>query len=136
MILLDGHSLTAKTAVPIVRMGLQLKERESTATMTPACMDGIGFNSWMRDDRDPGSGIVWRVRSIQHTYNTDTPQVQLEHVISVLKDKIMFGEITAATITGTTGATTCTAKQAIQYIIGQMYEYGNRDVEELMYSPY
>ena len=26
--------------------------------------------------------------------------------------------------------------EVIQYIIGQMYEYGNRDVEELMYSPY
>ena len=114
MILLDGHSLTAKTAVPVLQMGLHLKERESTATMLPASMDGIGFNSWLKDDRDPGAGIVWRVRSIQQVYNTNTPQVQLEHVISLLKDRIMFGEITPATITGTTGATTCTAKQAIQ----------------------
>ena len=94
MILLSGHSLTAAQVVPVETMSLQLKERESTASMTPASMEGIGVDSWLKDDRDPGAGIVWRVRSIQQVYNTDTPTVQLEHVISSLKDRILFGEMT------------------------------------------
>ena len=35
MILLDGHSLTPAKKVTAVAMSLQLKERDSTATITP-----------------------------------------------------------------------------------------------------
>ena len=45
MILLDGHSLTAARAVTAENMSLQLKERDSTANMTPVSLDGIGVNS-------------------------------------------------------------------------------------------
>ena len=81
MILLDGHSLTAARAVTAENMSLQLKERDSTANMTPVSLDGIGVNSWLKDDREPGAGIVWRVKSIQQQYNTKTPGVSLEHII-------------------------------------------------------
>lgn len=137
MILLSGHSLTAAQVVPVETMSLQLKERESTASMTPASIEGIGVDSWLKDDRDPGAGIVWRVRSIQQVYNTDTPTVQLEHVISSLKDRILFGEVTPTTITGTEGATTCTAKQAVQFILGQQSDWtlGDFDYDDVS-NPY
>ena len=100
MILLSGHSLTHSRKVPLEALSIQLKERDSTATMTPADMTGIGVNSWLRDDTNPGAGIVWRVKSISQAFATDTPTVTLEHVINTLRDNILFGEITPATITG------------------------------------
>ena len=64
MILLTGHSLTPARKVPVEAMSIQLKERDSTATLTPADMTGIGVNSWLKDEGNPGNGIVWRVKSI------------------------------------------------------------------------
>lgn len=133
MILLNGRSLTEAQAVPVVNMNLQLKERDSTATITPESMEGIGIGSWMKDDREPGAGIVWRVRSIQQAYATKTPTAQLEHVISTLKDRILFGEVTPATITGVAGATTCTARQAVTYILSKQDDWtlGTFDYDEV-----
>lgn len=120
MILLSGHSLTQARRIPLEALSLSLKERESTATMTPADMTGITTESWLQDDTDPGKGIVWRVRSIQTAYAIDTPTVQLEHVINVLRDRIIFGEVTAADMGG---GDTCTAKQAVQYILKQQSDW-------------
>ena len=117
MILLDKGSLTPKRKVPMETMSLQLRERDSTATITPVSMSGISTESWFMDDTNPGKGIVWQVRSIQTDYATNTPSITLEHVINKLKNRVMFGEHTAAEISGTPGATRCTAKQAIQYIL-------------------
>ena len=117
MILLDKGSLTPKRKVPMEAMSLQLRERDSTATITPVSMSGISTESWFMDDTNPGKGIVWQVRSIQTDYATNTPSITLEHVINKLKNRVMFGEHTAAEISGNPGATRCTAKQAIQYIL-------------------
>ena len=117
MILLDKGSLTPKRKVPMEAMSLQLRERDSTATITPVSMSGISTESWFMDDTNPGKGIVWQVRSIQTDYATNTPSITLEHVINKLKNRVMFGEHTAAEITGNPAATSCTAKQAIQYIL-------------------
>ena len=117
MILLDKGSLTPKRKVPMETMSLQLRERDSTATITPVSMSGISTESWFMDDTNPGKGIVWQVRSIQTDYATNTPSITLEHVINKLKNRVMFGEHTAAEISGNPGATRCTAKQAIQYIL-------------------
>ena len=137
MILLSGHSLTAGQYAGAEKMSLQLKERDSTAAWTPDRMDGISLDTWVQDDREPGAGIVWRVRSIQEVFNTRTPTVQLEHVICTLKDRVLFGEVTPATITGTTGATSCTARQAIEYILDQQgdWELGSFDYEDVS-NPY
>ena len=132
MILLTGHSLTPERKIPLEGLSLQLKERDSTATMIPADMEGIGVNSWMRDDTEPGDGIIWRVKSISQAYATRTQTVQLEHMINSLRDQIMFGEIKPAQITGNDKATTCTAEQAVRYILSYQsdwvlgaFSYGN-----------
>ena len=123
MILLSGHSLTHARRVPLEALSLSLKERESTATMTPASMTGIGVSSWFLDDTEPGRGIVWRVKSLGVAYTTNTPTIQLEHVINTLRDRIMFGAITPATITGNSKATSCTAEQAVRYILSYQSDW-------------
>ena len=114
MILLTPHSLTQRQRVPVVSMGLVLKEVDTTASLVPESMSGLNTESWLLDDTNPGKGIVYRVQSIKTDYGTNTPTIQLEHVIQCLGDQILFGEITAAMMGG---GTTCTAKQAVQYIL-------------------
>jgi len=131
MILLNGHTLTQLRRVPLESMRLTLNERGSSAAIVPANMTGIGVNSWLKDDTNPGKNIVWRVKTISQAYAADTTTVNLEHVICALRDKVMFGEVTPADITGKKTATECTAKQAIQYILSKhddwtlgAFEYG------------
>ena len=123
MILLQGHSISPLKKIPLETMSLQLKERDSTASIVPADMDGITVNSWMVDDTGPGKGIVWRVKSISQAYATRTPTVQLEHAINTLKDRILFGEHKPKDITGNNKATTCTADQAIRYILSYQSDW-------------
>lgn len=123
MILLNGHSLTPSKRIPLESMSLKLKERESTADIVPADMTGITMQSWMKDDTEPGKNIVWRVVKIQQAYADRTPTVTLEHAIGMLRDRILFGEITPDTIKGTVGATTCTALEAITYILGRQSDW-------------
>ena len=123
MILLSGHSLTQARRVPVEALSLNLKERESTAAMTPADMTGIGTESWFLDDVNPGGGIVWRVKSIEQAFATDTPTVHLEHVINTLRDRILFGEITPADISGNPSAEKCSAEQTVRYILSRQSDW-------------
>ena len=108
---------------PVESMSLNLKERDSTASIVPMDMTGISVGKWLQDETDPGKGIVWRVRSIGRAYATQTPTVQLEHIISTLKDRVLFGEVTPATITGIPNATTCTALQAVRYVLSKQSDW-------------
>ena len=118
--LLSGHSLTPDRLVSAEAMSLSLSERESTASLTPVSMDGIGINSWLKDNDEPGAGIVWRVKSIQTVFMTETPTIELEHAIGTLRDRLLFGEVTPADMGG---STTCTARQAVTYILNQQSDW-------------
>ena len=120
MILLSGHSLTPDRKVPLESLSLSLKERESEARMVPADMSGINLQSWFRDETNPGAGIVWRVRSIQTAYAIATPTVTLEHIINTLRDRILFGEVNAETISGNR---TCTGEEAVRYILDRQGDW-------------
>lgn len=133
MILLSGHSLTQARKIPLESLSLRLSERESTASMTPVSMDGIGTASWFLDETDPGKGIVWRVRSIQTAFATNTPTVQLEHVISCLKDRILFGSFEASDISG---GETATAEQAIRFILSRQSDWRLGRCEYNFAAPY
>lgn len=132
MILLSRHGLTPVRKVPMESMQLNLTERDSTASFTPVDMDGISLDNWMLDDDEPGAGAVYRVKSITQNYGTKTPRVQLEHTIKQLGDRLIFGERGPDEISDTPGATTCTARQAIEYaldrqsdwVLGQ-FDYGS-----------
>lgn len=123
MILLSGHSLTQVRRIPVETMSLSLKERESSATVTMPSLNGAAIGSLMLDDKDPGKGIVWRVKGIQQSYAQKTPTVTLEHAIQMLRDRILFGAVKPADITGNKKSTSCTAKQAVQYILKQQGDW-------------
>ena len=114
MILLSGQTLTAKTWFTPESFQLQLGERDSSASLTigPDAPE-IVVGDWMQDDTEPGKGIVWRVRSVDQDYNTDTRTINLEHVIQTLKDTVMFGEITTDMLGGGN------ARAAAQYVLSR-----------------
>lgn len=121
LIRLSGRSLSQVRRVPLEALRLTLNERASTAQMVPADMTGIGVGSWFLDDTKPGKGIVWRVRSISQAYATDTPTIQLEHMINSLRDRILFGEVTPTTMGGSTSSVT--ARKAVEYILGKQSDW-------------
>lgn len=133
MILLSGHSLTPARKVPLESLSLRLSERESTGNMVPVIMDGIGIDSWFLDDTEPGRGIVWRVRSIQTAYATNTPTVQLEHVVCCLKDRVLFGSYEPADMGG---SSTVTAEQAIRFILSKQSDWRLGRCEYAFSAPY
>ena len=94
MILLNKGTLTRKGVLFPEKMSLDIEERNSRATLElgPEA-PGITIGDWMQDDTDPGKGMIWRVASIEPTYETGTTRVTLEHIISELKDTIIFGEL-------------------------------------------
>ena len=99
---------------------LTLTERDSTCTITvgPTAPE-INVGAWLQDEDDPGAGIVWRVRSVQTDYKTQTRTIQCEHAIMALKDFLLFGEVTPAVITGLESAETCTADETFRYILSK-----------------
>lgn len=102
------------------KASLNLTERDSTMTLTlgPTAPE-ISVGAWLQDEDDPGAGIVWMVRSVKTDYKTGTRTVQCEHAIMVLKEFLLFGEITPAVITGNSAATSCTADETFRYILSQ-----------------
>jgi phage minor structural protein len=60
------------------------------------------------------------VRSIQTAYAIATPTVTLEHIINTLRDRILFGEVNAETISGNR---TCTGEEAARYILDRQGDW-------------
>lgn len=118
MILLNGHTLQARDRFRAESMSLSIEERNTTATLTvgPDAPE-IGINDWLKDDTEPGMGIVWRVKNVRRQIETDTRTISLEHVIQVLRDSLIFGEVKADGMGG--GGGSCTARQAIAYALGR-----------------
>ena len=118
MILLNGHTLQARDRFRAESMSLSIEERNTTATLTvgPDAPE-IGINDWLKDDTEPGAGIVWRVKNVRRQIETDTRTISLEHVIQVLRDSLIFGEVKADGMGG--GGGSCTARQAIAYALGR-----------------
>ena len=121
MILLNGHSLEQKRRIVPEKLSLTITERDSTASMVPDSLSGITVKSWFLDETNPGKGIVWRVKSNGNDFATETPTIELEHVIHILRDRILFGEITPEMMGGSGGK--CTAKQAVQYILSKSSDW-------------
>ena len=134
---LNEHSLTTRGLLRPESMGLNLSERDSSATPTAGPDEPeIATGSWLQDLDEPGAGIVWRVKSTDRQYNTDTITYNLEHAIRMLADTILPNEVKPADITGSAGATECTAKQAAQYILGRQSDWVLGDFAFSVSNPY
>ena len=132
---LSGQSLTRGTWFLPETQPMIIQERDSTSTITlgPEAPE-IAFDDWLLDDDWQEGDYVWRVKNITDDTNTDTRTVELEHIVKTLDD-ITLGEVTVETIAGE-GATTCTAKQAVQYILSQHDAWTLGDFEYDVSNPY
>ena len=121
---LSGHSLTKNVWFEPESQGMTLSERDSTTSITlgPDAPE-IGFDEWILDDRWPEGNYVWRVKSLGDQTNTETRTTDLEHVIKILDDIKLFGEVTTADLAGQSGASTVTAKKAVQYILNKCSDW-------------
>jgi len=137
MILLKGHSLTIKNHFTPESMSLSLEERNSSASMTlgPDAPE-ISVGDWVKDETEPGKGIVWRVKTVDEAVETQTRTVQLEHVIQSLKDRVLFGETKPGTITGNKNDKKCTAKQAAAYAMARQDDWKLGDMASNPTNPY
>ena len=121
IIKLSGHSLTAADAFQAERIQLQLSERQSTATLTLSdSAQALSVGDWLRIEKGPGGGIVWRVKTIDTEPHKGTRTVTLEHAISTLKDRLMFGKVTTQMISG---GSTATAEETIEYILDRQSDW-------------
>ena len=121
---LSGHSLTKDVWFEPESQGMTLSERDSTTSITlgPDAPE-IGFDEWILDDMWPEGNYVWRVKSLGDQTNTETRTTELEHVIKILDDIKLFGEVTTADLAGQSGASTVTAKKAVQYILNKCSDW-------------
>ena len=136
--LLQKHSLTVRDKFRPLRMSLKLNEKQSTATITigPEAPEII-VGDWLRDETDPGAGIVWRVKSVENAYDGKGRTINCEHIINVLSDYLLFGEITPATITGNSKATVCSVNDALRYVLSYQQDWRAESImnnEEQAYS--
>ena len=124
IILLNGHSLTAKDRFRAEKFAMNLSERQSSATITigPEA-PVISTGDWLQDEYEPGAGIVWRVKSVDTDYAANTRTLNCEHVINCLKDLIVFGEVKPGTMAGNSGASVCTAVQAARYVLNRQSDW-------------
>ena len=117
---LNNGSVTVKRQFKAEKFTLNLSERQSTASITIGPdVTAVNVGDWLRDEENPGAGIVWRVKTIDTDYSTNTRTLNCEHLIQSLRDRVMFGTITPGDMAGKKGAATCTAAQAATYILKQ-----------------
>ena len=135
IVLMNGHGLTPKDRFVPEAMSLQLSERQSTASMTLSpSAPALNVDDWVQIEDGIGAGTVWRVKTIDTQYNTETRTVQLEHVIQALKDRIMFGEVKSAQISNTRANPT--ARQAFTYVLNQQSDWVLGDFDYNVSNPY
>lgn len=136
MILLNGHSLAVKDVFRPETMQLNLSERSSTASFTVGPdAPVIAVDNWIQDDTAPGKGIIWRVKTIDTQYNTETRTIQLEHVINTLQDRIMFGETKTQDIPGG-NRNAVSAENAARYVLSFQNDWVLGDFQYNVSNPY
>ena len=119
MYLLQGQSLTPAAWFMPESMPAQLVDSGiSTASIVlgPDAPD-VTVGAWLLDDqaKHPAlKGLVWRVKSVETNFTAGTRTLQLEHMIALLQDDILFGERKTKDISG---KSTATARQAAEYAL-------------------
>lgn len=131
---LDGHSLEKGAWVEPESQPMTLIERGSSCTITLGPdAPGIGFDDWLLDTAWPEGPIVWRVRDIDEQTDTGTTAISLEHVIRCLEDTKLFDDVSTTDISG---GDTCTAREAIEYLLSQQEDWILGECDEETVLPY
>ena len=137
MMVLLNHDMQVLKRFQPESMALNLEERNSTATITvgPDAPE-IEINDWLKDESEPGKGIIWRVKTINNSVETQTRTISLDHVVQYLKDYVLFGEVKPGDITGDSSATSCSARQAAGYAMDQQSLWRLGELEGSRNAPY
>jgi len=134
MIKLTGHTLTPGERITPESNALTLTERGSIARITLGPeQPELNVDDWVLENEEPGAGIVWRVKTVETTFNTRTRVITLEHAINTLRDVSMFGEVTADMISG---GVDCTARQAADYVLGHQNIWTLETFDYSMSAPF
>ena len=132
--LFNGHGLAVKDRFQAEKLGVQLSERQSTATITlNDSAPVISVDDWVAWEDGPGAGTVWRVKTIEEQYDRKTRTVTVEHMILALKDRLMFGETKPSDMGG---GSECTAEQAARYILGRQGDWTLGGISYAQSEPY
>ena len=122
MIKLVKHSLTHAGRFEVESCPLTLSEKDSQIVMTLGPdAPTLEIGDWLLDDEEPGAGIVYRVKTIETDYQTDTRRVTAEHIIQTLRDAVIFGTVDAETMGGSDGL--ISAAGAIGYALSQCADW-------------
>lgn len=113
---LTRGSLDVVTVFRAESMGLNLSERDATATITlgPDAPE-IAPGDWIQDLTEPGKGIVWRARSVDTQYDRETRTITLEHMLQSLRDRVIPTEVKGSDMGGTDES--CSARTAATYVL-------------------
>jgi len=123
-VLLSGHTMTPVQILRPEKMQLNMRaDGLSTASME---LDGespdVSIGAWVQIWAPNGEMCVMYVKNRKKNYVTGNITLTLEHTFGLLAGMVVFGEVTPATMSGSSGATTCTVSQAITYLLNQQTE--------------
>ena len=116
-----GGSVETETVLYPQKMQLNLRtDGQSACTMTlaPECED-VDIGKIVQLWAPNGDTCIMYVKSRNRDYATGIQTLTLEHVFGLLKDMIVFGEITPPDMTGTATDTTIAVEDALEYLLGQ-----------------
>ena len=123
-ILLSGHTMTPAGALR--PQSFQLSMRTDGLSSGTLVLDQdnpeVIVGSWIQVWAPNGEMCVMYVKNRKKDYVTGNVTLTLEHTFGLLQGMVVFGEVTPETMSGTTGAETCTVSQAITYLLGQQAE--------------
>ena len=123
-ILLSGHSMTPVGVLRPQSMSLNMRTDglSSASIVLDEDNPDVTIGSWVQIWAPNGEMCVMYVKNRKKDYITGLITLSLEHTFGLLQAMVVFGEVTAATMSGTQGATTCTVTQAITYLLSQQTE--------------
>lgn len=123
-ILLSGHSMTPAGVLRPQSMSLNMRTDglSSASIVLDEGNPDVSIGAWVQIWAPNGEMCVMYVKNRKKDYITGLITLSLEHTFGLLQAMVVFGEVTAATMSGTQGATTCTVFQAITYLLNQQTE--------------
>ena len=118
--LLSGHTMTPAGILRPVSMQLSLQvDGQSTASITlDSESPNVPIGAWVQIWAPNGEMCVMYVKNRRKDYITGNIVLSLEHTFNLLGGMVVFGEVGPDTMSGTTGATTCSVSDAIDYLLG------------------
>lgn len=122
--LLSGHSMTPAAMLRPVSLQLSLQtDGQSTASMVlDSESPDVPIGSWIQVWAPNGEMCVMFVKSRRKDYVSGNITLSLSHTFQLLSGMVVFGEVTAETMSGVSEAETCSVTDAIDYLLGQQSE--------------